>query len=120
MTDTRRKNSPTKPDEAMAEHAADAARLLKSLSHEKRLLILCMLVEGEMTVGEINARVPGSQSVISQHLAVLRRDDLVQTRRDAQTIYYSLRGVRAARIIEVLHDLFCGQAANAAAGPKNS
>ena len=107
MTDTRRKNSPAKPDEAMAEHAADAARLLKSLSHEKRLLILCMLVEGEMTVGEINARVAGSQSVVSQHLAVLRRDDLVQTRRDAQTIYYSLRGTRATRIIEVLHDLFC-------------
>jgi len=107
MTDTRRKNSPEKPDEEMAEHAADAARLLKSLSHEKRLLILCMLVEGEMTVGEINARVEASQSVVSQHLAVLRRDDLVQTRRDAQTIYYSLRGTRATRIIEVLHDLFC-------------
>ena len=107
MTDTHPKNSPPKPDEAMAEHAADAARLLKSLSHEKRLLILCMLVEGEMTVGEINARVEASQSVISQHLAVLRRDDLVQTRRDAQTIYYSLRGTRATRIIEVLHELFC-------------
>lgn len=107
MTDTRLKNSPPKPDEAMAEHAADAARLLKSLSHEKRLLILCMLVEGEMTVGEINARVAGSQSVVSQHLAVLRRDDLVQTRRDAQTIYYSLQGTGATRIIEVLHELFC-------------
>ncbi|HBU64495.1 MAG TPA: transcriptional regulator, partial [Alcanivorax sp.] len=52
-------------------------------------------------------RVAGSQSVVSQHLAVLRRDDLVQTRRDAQTIYYSLRGTRATRIIEVLHELFC-------------
>ena len=106
MTDTRLKNSPPKPDEAMAEHAADAARLLKSLSHEKRLLILCMLVEGEMTVGEINARVAGSQSVVSQHLAVLRRDDLVQTRRDAQTIFYSLRGDKAQTIINTLAGMF--------------
>ncbi|HKJ95168.1 MAG TPA: metalloregulator ArsR/SmtB family transcription factor [Gammaproteobacteria bacterium] len=93
----------------MAGNAADAARLLKALSHEKRLLILCHLLDRELTVGEINARVSGSQSAISQHLAVLRRDGLVATRREAQTIFYSLRDTGATRIIEVLHDLFCAR-----------
>lgn len=85
--------------------------MLKALSHETRLLILCHLVEGELTVTQINAQVGGSQSVISQHLAVLRRDGLVKTRRQAQTIYYSLRDDKATRIIEVLHELFCARGA---------
>lgn len=92
---------------AMAKHARDAAGLLKALSHEKRLAILCHLIGGELTVTQINQRVAGSQSVISQHLSVLRRDGLVKTRREAQTIYYSLDDEKAARLIEVLHDLFC-------------
>lgn len=95
------------PENAMAGHAANAARLLKALSHETRLLILCHLIENELTVGQINERVEGSQSVISQHLAVLRRDDLVKTRREAQTIYYSLKGAKTGRLLEVLHELFC-------------
>ena len=94
--------------ERMAAHAAEAARMLKALSHETRLLILCHLVGSELTVSQINARVEGSQSVISQHLAVLRRDGLVKTRRQSQTIYYSLRDEKATRIIEVLHGLYCG------------
>lgn len=93
--------------EAMAAHAQEAARLLKALSNETRLLILCHLVGRELNVGEINARVAGSQSVISQHLAVLRRDGLVATRRESQTIYYSLPDNKAARVIGVLHELFC-------------
>lgn len=93
--------------EQMAEHATEAAQMLKALAHETRLLILCHLVEQELTVGQINALVEGSQSVISQHLAVLRRDGLVTTRREAQTVYYSLRDTKAVRIVEALHELFC-------------
>lgn len=99
--------------QTMAEHAKDAAGLLKALSHEKRLSILCHLVGGELTVSQINERVSGSQSVVSQHLAVLRRDGLVKTRREAQTIYYALDDDKAARLIEVLHELFCKRAGQA-------
>lgn len=91
----------------MTKHAAEAARLLKALSHETRLLILCHLVGKELTVGQINNLLEGSQSVISQHLAVLRRDGLVKTRRQGQTIYYSLRDKKAASILNVLHESYC-------------
>lgn len=94
---------------AMRVHADDAARLLKALSNRSRLMVLCSLAEGELTVGEINARVPLSQSALSQHLAVLRHDGLVHTRRAAQTIYYSLADGPAGRIIETLHGIYCGE-----------
>lgn len=100
--------------EAMTRRASDAARLLKALSHETRLLLLCHLVEGEFSVGELNERVPVSQSVLSQHLAVLRNDALVQTRRVSQTIYYRLADDRAERVLAVLYDLFCRDAAGEA------
>ena len=93
--------------ETMRTHAADAARLLKALGNEKRLMVLCLLVEGERSVGELNARLDLSQSALSQHLAVLRGDDLVTTRRDAQTIYYSLADGPAQRIINTLHGIYC-------------
>lgn len=93
--------------EAMTRRAAEAARLLKALSHETRLLLLCHLVEGEFSVGELNERVPVSQSVLSQHLRVLRQDNLVQTRRESQTIYYRLADDRAERVLAVLYDMFC-------------
>ena len=89
-------------------HASDAARLLRALANEKRLMLLCLLVEGERSVGELNARVDLSQSALSQHLAVLRADGLVDTRREAQTIYYSLADGPAHRIIETLHAIYCG------------
>ncbi len=92
----------------MRVHAADASRLLKALANEKRLMLLCLLVEGERSVGELNARVELSQSALSQHLAVLREDGLVATRREAQTIYYTLAPGPAHRIIETLHDIYCG------------
>ncbi len=108
MTDKRaRPESDASKLRETAEHARDAAALLKALAHEKRLAILCHLSGRELTVSEINQRVAGSQSVISQHLAVLRRDGLVRTRREAQTIYYSLDDDRADRLISVLHELFC-------------
>jgi len=96
------------PLEAMREHASDAAQLLKALANENRLMILCTLSEGEMSVGQLNQRVDLSQSALSQHLAVLRRDGLVSTRRQAQTIHYSLAAGPAGRIIELLHDVYCG------------
>ncbi|NHA14940.1 winged helix-turn-helix transcriptional regulator [Thioalkalivibrio sp. XN279] len=95
----------------MRVHADDAARLLKALSNSSRLMVLCSLAKGELSVGEINARVPLSQSALSQHLGVLRRDGLVHTRRSAQVIYYRLAEGPAGRLIEALHDIFCGNAA---------
>ena len=93
--------------EELKAHAGEATRLLKALANESRLMILCNLASGEMTVSELNGHVPLSQSALSQHLALLRRDDLVKTRREAQTIYYSLVDGPAAQVIEVLHGIFC-------------
>lgn len=93
--------------ENLAEHADEAARLLRAVSNRSRLMVLCILSEGELSVGELHERVPLSQSALSQHLAKLRRDELVSTRRQSQTIYYSLQNDRAARVIAVLHELFC-------------
>lgn len=95
------------PLEEMKAHAGEATRLLKALANESRLMILCNLSEGEMTVGQLNEFIPLSQSALSQHLALLRRDNLVQTRRQAQTIYYSLVEGPASQIIQVLHDIYC-------------
>lgn len=82
--------------------------MLKALANEKRLMLLCLLVEGEQSVGKLNAELDLSQSALSQHLAVLRADGLVDTRREAQTIYYSLAQGPAQRIIQTLHDIYCG------------
>ena len=90
-------------------HAGDAAQLLRALANDKRLMLLCLLVDGEHSVGELNAKVELSQSALSQHLAVLREDGLVTTRREAQTIYYALASGPAQRIIETLHGIYCGQ-----------
>ncbi len=91
----------------MAEHADEAATLLKALANPNRLMVLCLLAEGEQSVGQLNAQVPLTQSALSQHLAVLRRDGLVKTRRDAQTVYYSAAPGPAADIIAVLHRTYC-------------
>ena len=88
--------------------AADAAQLLKLLANETRLLILCRLaVEREMSAGAIVVALGLGQSAVSQHLAKLRDDKLVATRRDAQTIYYRLADKNVARIIAVLKDIYC-------------
>lgn len=93
--------------ERLRDRAADAAALMRALSNESRLLILCTLAGQEMSVSELNEHIPLSQSALSQQLAVLRREKLVRTRREAQTIYYSLVPSHAARIIEVLRELYC-------------
>ena len=95
------------PIEEMKAHAADAAQLLKALANEQRLLILCNLLEKPRTVGELNECVDLSQSALSQHLAVLRRKHLVRTRRDGQSIFYSLSSGEAASIMHTLHEQFC-------------
>ena len=94
--------------EAMRAHAADASRLLKALANEKRLMLLCLLAEGERSVSELNARLDLSQSALSQHLAILRDDGLVTTRREAQSIYYGLAKGPAQQVIETLHGIYCG------------
>jgi ArsR family transcriptional regulator, virulence genes transcriptional regulator len=88
-------------------HAQAAANLLKALANENRLMILCSLIDGEISVGELNARVPLSQSALSQHLASLREAGLVATRKEAQTVFYRLEGTAAVRVIEVLQSIYC-------------
>ena len=95
--------------QAMQVHAKEAATLLKKLANEHRLLVLCTLINGEVSVGELNALLPISQSSLSQHLASLRQAGLVTTRRESQTIYYSLCGDRAIKVIAVLQSLYCPQ-----------
>jgi len=92
----------------LQDKAVDAANLLKSMSNESRLLILCNLAEEEKSVGELQSLVELSQSALSQHLAVLRRDGLVSTRRSAQSIFYSLNSEPAKEIMATLYAYFCG------------
>ena len=91
----------------LQKHAKDAANLLKKLGNEHRLLLLGTLMNNELSVSELNNLVPLSQSSLSQHLASLRGAGLVQTRRQAQTIYYSLCGDEAIKIISVLQSIYC-------------
>ncbi|MFD2233542.1 ArsR/SmtB family transcription factor [Phaeospirillum tilakii] len=94
----------------LQDSARRASTLLKAMSNEHRLMILCQLLGGEKSVGELERVVGLSQSALSQHLARLRRDRLVQTRRQAQTIFYSLAGREAIAVIETLHGLYCRSA----------
>ena len=88
-------------------NAKIAATMLKAIANESRLLILCNLEGKELSVTELNDHLDLSQSALSQHLAVLRKDGLVKTRRESQTIYYSLSDVRASKVIKTLHELYC-------------
>jgi DNA-binding transcriptional ArsR family regulator len=92
---------------ALRANAAQAARLLRALSNENRLMLLCLLFEGEKTVGELNESLPLSQSALSQHLAVLREEGMVNTRREGQSIYYELGSQPAQRVIQTLHSVYC-------------
>ena len=94
----------------LAKQAGEAAQLLKMLANEKRLLILCFLaVRGEMTVGELVGIVKLSQSALSQHLAKLRADGLVEFRRTSQTLHYRVADPRALRLLQVLKEIYCGE-----------
>ena len=98
----------TAPVEALEPRAVEAARLLKLLANEQRLTVLCRLSNTEMSVTQLGEHVALSQSALSQHLAKLRADGLVATRRDAQTIYYRLSDPIAERLIGVLCELYGG------------
>ena len=92
----------------MASHACE---LLKAMANEWRLMILCQLAEGEKTVSELQSLLGLSQSALSQHLAILRREKIVRSRKQAQSVSYSLTGDEATKVMESLHDIFCGAAA---------
>jgi DNA-binding transcriptional ArsR family regulator len=93
--------------EAMEAAADQASELLKSLANRHRLLILCQLVDGERSVGELAAFLRARDSTVSQHLALLRKDGLVQARRDGQTIFYSIASRPAQRVLETLFTIYC-------------
>lgn len=93
--------------EEMSARSSEAEGFLKQLANSKRLMILCVLSEGELSVGELNKRVPLSQSALSQHLAKLRAVEFVATRRESQTIYYRLHDPRVELIIQNLYTVFC-------------
>lgn len=87
--------------------AANAARLLRALANERRLMILCQLSGGERSVGELLPLIGVSQSALSQHLAVLRSDGLVATRREARSIRYAIADPAAAQVLATLAAIFC-------------
>jgi DNA-binding transcriptional ArsR family regulator len=93
--------------EEMGEHARAASDLLKALAHETRLMILCLLVEGEKSVGELERLMLMRQPSVSQQLARLRFDRLVNARREGRTIYYSLGSEEAKQVVTLLYDLYC-------------
>jgi len=87
--------------------ASRASALLSAMCNEKRLIILCQLVNGEHSVNDLTNLLAAPQSTISEHLALLRRNGLVQARRDGQTQFYSLAGAEARAILETLQSLYC-------------
>jgi DNA-binding transcriptional ArsR family regulator len=102
------------------EQAAEAVRLLKALANEPRLLVLCHLAEGnELSVGDLAHRVSLSQSALSQHLAKLREQKLVTTRKDAQSVFYTVSDPKALQLLSLLHDLFCPDLGGAGATEPN-
>ncbi len=100
----------SRPQNEIGEHAAQAAKLLKSLSHPARLGLLCCLVEGEMAVTDIQENIKDlglSQSALSQHLGKLRAEGIVTYRRDHRRLLYSIANEDVKKIIETLHGIYC-------------
>ena len=93
--------------EQMSEAADRASALMRTLGHKGRLLILCQLASGEKSVGELSESLDIPQSPLSQHLSRMRKEGLVKTRRQAQSIFYSLKADEAGKIIECLYNLYC-------------
>jgi DNA-binding transcriptional ArsR family regulator len=94
----------------LQKNAVHVTALLKAIANPARLIILCQLIEGECSVGALERAVGLSQSAISQHLAVLRRGDVVAGRRDGQTIFYSLASTDVVAVMNTLHAVFCRDA----------
>lgn len=93
----------------MEENSPQAVTLLKAMANERRLFILCLLLEEELSVGQIAEKLELSQSALSQHLGWLRKDALVSTRKESQTVFYSLNSHEVKSVIQLLHDLYCPQ-----------
>jgi len=93
----------------MANAAQKASDLMKTLGHKDRLMVLCHLTSGEKSVGELASLLDIPQSPLSQHLARMRKESLVDTRRQAQTIYYSIASGEAERIVSLMHELYCSE-----------
>jgi DNA-binding transcriptional ArsR family regulator len=94
----------------MVENAKRAATFLKALAHESRLMILCILAEGEKSVSELEQQLRLRQPTVSQQLARLRADGLVSTRRDGKVVHYSLASEEARTVIGAIYDVFCRKA----------
>jgi ArsR family transcriptional regulator, virulence genes transcriptional regulator len=90
----------------MRQCAPKVLALLKIMANEKRLFILCNLLDGELSVTELCERVNLGQSALSQHLALLRNNDFVSTRKDSQTVYYSLSSTEVTQTLRLLKDLY--------------
>lgn len=101
--------------EIMQKTADEACELLKAMSNRHRLMILCHLIEGEKSVGQLADLLGIRDSTASQHLALLRRDRLIAGRRDGQTVWYSIESKSARQVVEVLYESFCVPAIGAAA-----
>ncbi|KGE02168.1 sulfite-sensing transcriptional repressor BigR [Rhizobium sp. YS-1r] len=91
----------------LARRAGEVANLLKTLSHPARLVIVCTLVEGEYSVGELEEKVDVHQPHLSQHLTVLRGSGIVETRREGKQIFYRLTEEKAAQLVAALYDIYC-------------
>jgi DNA-binding transcriptional ArsR family regulator len=100
-------NPPLSSSEVLKQHASIATEQLKAIANINRLMILCVLSEKELSVTEMNAQVDLSQSALSQHLAKLREYKIVQTRRESQNIYYSIKEGIAKELIQLLHRFYC-------------
>ena len=93
--------------ELMTQAADKASALMKTLGHKGRLMVLCQLASGEKSVGDLSESLGIPQSPLSQHLSRMRQEGLVSTRREAQTIFYSLKAEDARKVIECLYGLYC-------------
>lgn len=99
-----------KPGELEA-RAASVTRFLKAMANPSRLLVLCQLADGEKSVGQLERAVGLSQSALSQHLAVLRREQVVEARRSGQNVFYVLASAEAAAVMHTLYEVFCREPA---------
>jgi len=102
----------------MGASAIEAEELLKAMANRHRLMILCQLIGGERSVGELAELLQLRDSTVSQHLALLRRDDLVAPRREGQTIWYSIASESVRLLVETLYQIFCTPERLCAAGLK--
>ena len=93
----------------MQQSAKSATDLLKLLGHPDRLMVLCQLKTGEQSVGELSKNLGIKQSPLSQHLARMRHEGVVESRREAQTVYYSISGDKVTKVVGILYDLYCSE-----------